>query len=123
MKEKNERRYTGKIGQEHYQIWKRLIERFILFTYTGKIGIQPSAKIGPTHELSSEHEKLFETFLQSLTVQPNTWTDARWLARMYLSWLEGRGIKDIKEAEPIHVQKCFVRITAVVLLHYKSLSH
>ena len=36
MKEKDERRYTGKIGQEHYQKWKRLIERFILFAYTGK---------------------------------------------------------------------------------------
>ena len=77
IKKKDEQRYKGEIGQEHYRKWKRIIERFILFAYTGEIGMLPNANIGPKQELSSGYEKLCEKFLQSLSVQPNTWTDIR----------------------------------------------
>lgn len=105
IKEMDDRRYKGEIGQEHYKKWKRIIERFIQFAYTGEICILPSAKSGPTQELENKYEKLCGDFLQSVSVQPNTWTDIRWVTRLYLSWLEGRGIQDIKDTEVIHVQK------------------
>ena len=38
IKKKDEQRYSGEIGQEHYRKWKRIVERFILFAYTGEIG-------------------------------------------------------------------------------------
>ena len=54
IKEKDEQRYKGEIGQEHYRKWKRIIERFVLFAYTGEIGMLPNVNIGPTQELSTQ---------------------------------------------------------------------
>ena len=109
IKKKDEQRYKGEIGQEHYRKWKRIIERFILFAYTGEIGMLPNANIGPKQELSGGYEKLCEEFLQSLSVQPNTWTDIRWVTRRYFSWLEENGIGEIEKAEAIHVQKFLLK--------------
>ena len=105
IKKKDEQRYSGEIGQEHYRKWKRIVERFILFAYTGEIGMLPNLNSGPKQELSNGYEKLCEEFLQSLSVQPNTWTDIRWVTRRYFSWLEENGIEKIQKAEVIHAQK------------------
>jgi len=99
-----ERFYTGKISNDHFNHLRRSIQRFISFVDTGCVEL-PNLLKGAKIILTPEYQQITDGFLASGEYHPNTRNDMRWIAHKYFNWLADSGFFDLCAVGATEIQR------------------
>ncbi|GHV20048.1 hypothetical protein FACS189425_10770 [Clostridia bacterium] len=107
FREIDERFYSGLISKNYYQMLRRQVQRFLVFSKTGEVKL-PNMQSGPTLTLTPEFAVITAKFLDDDSLNPNTRNDMRWVAHKYFKRLEEQGYVDLTGVGAKQVQKFMV---------------